>query len=297
MTKLVPFLDKIINNDCLHVMREMPDDCVDCIVTDPPYGISFMGKHWDRAIPPVEIWCEAVRVLKPGAFAFVMCIPRQDCLSRMIISLEDAGFNVNFTSIYWAYACLSEDTKILTVGGLKSVDDVAVGDDVYSFDIPTSKMVRTTIRKKFIYPFNGKLYHLQNQNTDQLITLNHRVLCKHKYHSSSKEWIDNEWGYEKANQLKMHRALYIPISAQYEGSKSIGTDFARLLGWVITEGHFFNEDNASDIRIYQSSVNMSNVNEIREILMRLRVPFKEYQRKREYKEREYTEFCFYFSGK
>jgi len=50
------------------------------------------------------IFLEALRVLKPGAFAFVMCIPRQDCLSRMIISLEEAGFNVGFTSLYHCFA-------------------------------------------------------------------------------------------------------------------------------------------------------------------------------------------------
>jgi len=98
------FIDKIICGDNLSVMPLLPDECVDLIPTDPPYGIEFMGKDWDKALPPIETWKECLRVLKPGAFAFVMCIPRQDCLSRMIISLEDAGFNVNFTSLYWTYA-------------------------------------------------------------------------------------------------------------------------------------------------------------------------------------------------
>src|SRR3990167_9859628 len=63
-----------------------------------------MGKSWDKALPDKNVWVECLRVLKDGAFAFVMSIPRADCLSRMIISLEDAGFNVGFTPIYWAYA-------------------------------------------------------------------------------------------------------------------------------------------------------------------------------------------------
>ena len=90
--------------DCLEGMRELPDGSIDCVVTDPPYGLSFMGKDWDKAVPSVDIWRECLRVLKPGAFAFVMCIPRQDCLSRMIVNLGDAGFETGFTSIYWAYA-------------------------------------------------------------------------------------------------------------------------------------------------------------------------------------------------
>jgi len=97
-------LDIIYNEDCLEGMKRLPDESVDLVVTDPPYGLKFMGNQWDKAIPSIKIWKEALRVLKPGAFAFVMSIPRQDCLSRMIISLEEAGFNVNFTSIYWAYA-------------------------------------------------------------------------------------------------------------------------------------------------------------------------------------------------
>lgn len=82
----------------------MPDSSVDLLVTDPPYGIGFMGKDWDNALPDRRIWAECLRILKPGAFAFVMCIPRADCLSRMIIALEDAGFRVNFTPIFWTYA-------------------------------------------------------------------------------------------------------------------------------------------------------------------------------------------------
>lgn len=99
-----PYRNKIILGDCLEKLKLIPDDSIDEIVTDPPYGIEFMGKDWDRAIPGVEIWKECHRVLKPGAFAFVMCIPRQDCLPRMILNLEAAGFKIDFTSLYWTYA-------------------------------------------------------------------------------------------------------------------------------------------------------------------------------------------------
>ena len=90
--------------DCRDILKKIPKESVDLLLTDPPYGIGFMGKDWDKALPDKEIWQECLRVLKDGAFAFVMSIPRADCLSRMIISLEDAGFKVNFTPIFWAYA-------------------------------------------------------------------------------------------------------------------------------------------------------------------------------------------------
>ena len=94
----------LYNSDCLVVLKDIIDNSVDCIVTDPPYGIGMVGKSWDKKLPSIDIWRECLRVLKPGAFSFIMCIPRQDCLSRMIINLEDAGFNISFTSIYHCFS-------------------------------------------------------------------------------------------------------------------------------------------------------------------------------------------------
>ena len=56
----------ILNGDCLAKMKEMADNSVDSIVTDPPYGLAFMGKKWDYDVPSAVIWREALRVLKPG---------------------------------------------------------------------------------------------------------------------------------------------------------------------------------------------------------------------------------------
>jgi len=94
----------LFEGDCLRRMNEMPTNLVDVIVTDPPYGLKFMKKDWDIAIPSVQIWKECLRVLKPGGFAFIMSSSRQDVLARMILSLEEAGFNTGFTSLYWTYA-------------------------------------------------------------------------------------------------------------------------------------------------------------------------------------------------
>ena len=82
----------------------MEDESIDCIVTDPPYGYSFMGKDWDKAVIPVPYWKECLRVLKSGAFAFIMSSPRQDVLGKIISNLTEAGFNMGFTSLYWTYA-------------------------------------------------------------------------------------------------------------------------------------------------------------------------------------------------
>jgi len=96
--------NEVIIGDCAEVLKQLPDESIDCIVTDPPYGYSFMGLSWDKALPSEEALRECCRVLKAGAFGFFMCAPRQDVLSRMIIRLEDAGFNIGFSSLYHCYA-------------------------------------------------------------------------------------------------------------------------------------------------------------------------------------------------
>jgi hypothetical protein len=95
--------NRLVCGDSAKVLRKVPSDSVDLIVTDPPWAWSFMSKGWDKVLPPPEIWEECLRVLKPGAFAFVHCGPRQDCLARMIIQLEDVGFLCSFTPIFHVY--------------------------------------------------------------------------------------------------------------------------------------------------------------------------------------------------
>ena len=96
--------NKIVLGDCLEKMKDIDSNSIDLVLTDPPYGFSFMGKHWDKAIPSADIWKECLRVLKPGGFAFVMSSPRTDVQYRMGKSLEDAGFVTSFTPIYWTYS-------------------------------------------------------------------------------------------------------------------------------------------------------------------------------------------------
>ena len=94
----------IKNGDSLDLLKEINSGTVDSMVTDPPYGISFMNKDWDKGVPDIAIWRECLRVMKPGAFAFVMCSPRSDVQAEMVIKLKEAGFQVNFSPIYWVYA-------------------------------------------------------------------------------------------------------------------------------------------------------------------------------------------------
>lgn len=86
--------------DCLDTLKTLPDNSVDSIVTDPPYGLSFMGKKWDYDVPSVEIWTECLRVLKPGGHLLAFAGTRTQ--HRMAVRIEDAGFEIR-DMIAWVY--------------------------------------------------------------------------------------------------------------------------------------------------------------------------------------------------
>ncbi len=95
---------RLILGDSAKVLKKVEHDSVDLVVTDPPYGYGFMGKDWDAVLPDIEIFKQCFRVLKPGAFAFVMSAPRSDVFYRMMQRLEESGFEIAFTPIFWTYA-------------------------------------------------------------------------------------------------------------------------------------------------------------------------------------------------
>lgn len=97
-------MNEIIHGDSKEVLKTLEDESVDLLCTDPPYGYSFMGKSWDKTLPNIGIFKECFRVLKAGSFAFVMSAPRSDVCARMMLMLEEAGFEIGFTPIYWTYA-------------------------------------------------------------------------------------------------------------------------------------------------------------------------------------------------
>lgn len=90
----------IYNGNCLELLRMLPDNSIDSIVTDPPYGLSFMGKKWDYDVPSVEIWAECLRVLKPGGHMLAFAGTRTQ--HRMAVRIEDAGFEIR-DMIAWVY--------------------------------------------------------------------------------------------------------------------------------------------------------------------------------------------------
>lgn len=118
----------IRHGDCLTVLRDLSDNSVDSVVTDPPYGLSnttppqvadvlaawvtgdteavptkrggFMGKDWDSFVPPPAVWAECLRVLKPGSHLAVFAGSRTQDL--MGLSIRLAGFEIRDT-LGWVY--------------------------------------------------------------------------------------------------------------------------------------------------------------------------------------------------
>lgn len=108
----------ILVGDCKEQMAKMPDNSVDSIVTDPPYGLEFMGKEWDKGVPPVDYWQEALRILKPGGH--LLSFGGSRTYHRMACAIEDAGFEIR-DQIMWVYG--SGFPKSLNVG--KAIDKAA----------------------------------------------------------------------------------------------------------------------------------------------------------------------------
>lgn len=93
-------INRLFLGDCLGILRTLPENSLDCMVTDPPYGLRFMGKKWDCDVPSIEIWRECLRVLKPGAHALIFAGSRTQ--HRMAVNVEDAGFLLKDT-LMWIY--------------------------------------------------------------------------------------------------------------------------------------------------------------------------------------------------
>ena len=93
-------MTKLFCGDCLQVLKTLEAESVDSVVTDPPYGLSFMDRKWDYEVPSVEIWEQCLRVLKPGGHLLAFAGARTQ--HRMCVNIEDAGFEIR-DMIAWVY--------------------------------------------------------------------------------------------------------------------------------------------------------------------------------------------------
>jgi DNA modification methylase len=231
----------IIHSDCVTAMNAMEPDSIDAICTDPPYGLEFMGKEWDKLAAPsggasfaasglsdggvriaapsytgspnpncqtcggslrgndraggftrcrcerpdfpnvwgrqaqaMQQWHQewataALRVAKPGAYLLAFGGTRT--VHRMTVALEDAGWIIR-DMLVWAYACLSDDTEILTDEGWVRYNSASEGQHAAAFDPSTGRIQWERIEAVHRYAHEGPMALVG----PQLVTLNHRVV-------------------------------------------------------------------------------------------------------------------------
>jgi len=124
--------------DNIESLKKLNSNSVDSIVTDPPYGLSFMNKKWDYQVPSVEFWKEVYRVLKPGGH--ILSFGGTRTYHRMVVNIEDAGFEIR-DQIQWIYG--SGFPKSHNIG--KAVDKLegnereVIAEETTSFKVNNTK--------------------------------------------------------------------------------------------------------------------------------------------------------------
>jgi len=170
----------VICADCLPTMQSFEDNEIDAIVTDPPYGLSFMAKEWDHGIPGIPFWQEALRVCKPGAHMLAFGGTRTH--HRLMVAIEDAGWEIR-DCLMWVYGCLSEDTEILTINGWehyhKSTTFISDKIPILVYDVQKGIFKWEVPERWSEYSIQqDTCYRIQSDNTDQLVSRNHRCLVE-----------------------------------------------------------------------------------------------------------------------
>lgn len=196
---------QLLLGNCLDVLRDFPDNSIDSVVTDPPYGLTqnkkggtgvksvnlnsphgraristgngtggFMGQKWDSGVPTVDIWAECLRVLKPGGNLLSFAGTRTQ--HRMVANILGAGFELQ-DIVLWTYGCLSEDSEVLTKDGWFNWRDNPGGREILIYDIVTGEYRWELPEKWYSYlVHNDVAYSIKSEATDQIVSKGHRCL-------------------------------------------------------------------------------------------------------------------------
>ena len=206
-------LNQIYNTDALEGLKQLDENSIDAIVSDPPYQLTstrvygketpiseisnqlkdnveentaygslikgFMNKSWD-VLPSVDILKECLRVLKSGAWALWLMTPRQDSQLEFLLRLRQAGFNISFSSVEWVYACLSSDTEVFTPNGWIKWEQLHKTNQykyipILIYDYETDNYKWEIPSQWNEYSINDTCYRIKSDFTDQLVSRGHRV--------------------------------------------------------------------------------------------------------------------------
>ncbi len=179
---------QIHHGDCLEVLRTRADSSVDAVVTDPPYGLAFMGKRWDYDVPSVDVWAECLRVLKPGGHLLAFAGTRTQ--HRMAVRIEDAGFEIR-DMIAWVYG--SGFPKSLDVS--KAIDKMDAAQEQEARRLRFTAWVRSTgvtarqIDEETKTNMGG--HYTTAASQPAIMTREHLEACRHLL-GEVPEWVEHE---------------------------------------------------------------------------------------------------------
>jgi DNA modification methylase len=174
--------------NCLDILASMPDNSIDAIVTDPPYGLAFMGKKWDYDVPSEDIWKECLRVLKPGGHLLAFAGTRTQ--HRMAVRIEDAGFEIR-DMIAWVYGSGFPKSHDIS----KAIDKMDAAEEQQARRYRFTEWVRSQgVTSKQIdeatYTNMGGHYTTQ-ASQPAIMTREHLEQCRHLF-TSIPEWVERE---------------------------------------------------------------------------------------------------------
>ena len=178
----------LYHGDCLQALRTLPAESVDAVVSDPPYGLSFMGKRWDYDVPATEVWAECLRVLKPGGHLLAFAGTRTQ--HRMAVRIEDAGFEIR-DMIAWVYG--SGFPKSLDVS--KAIDRMDASEEQERRRLRFTAWVRGTgVTSRQIDEATGTNmggHYTTAASQPAIMTREHLEACRHLL-GDVPEWVERE---------------------------------------------------------------------------------------------------------
>lgn len=177
-------INQVIHGDCLEVLKTIPDNYFDSLITDPPAGISFMGKNWDDHKGGMLNWVnwfsevmnECLRTMKPGACGLVWSIPRTSHWTGM--ALELAGFRL-IDCVHHCFGCLSEDTEIFVKDkGWVHYQQCETGDTVIGYNIENNSFSYQNVTKTYRFNYSDTAYRIESDSTEQIVSIGHRCIIE-----------------------------------------------------------------------------------------------------------------------
>jgi DNA methylase len=211
------FIDKVICGDARQILKRLPDNSIDSVVTDPPYGLRFMARSWDRfkshsnssqsgyeangqynnQVGAIEAdprtvassssgpqtfqeWCQAWarEVLRVlKPGGHLLAFGGNRTYHRLVCAIEDAGFEIR-DSIHWTYGCLSDDTEILINGQWEPYHKAVEGSLALCYDLANDTFEWQTVKELLIYPYSDTAFKIESDSTDQIVSRNHRCIIE-----------------------------------------------------------------------------------------------------------------------